>query len=346
MTEWRAVLRRNMRCTRLWSALLGGAMVGVLVLYALYLALWRDASGPDFGELIARIGLGMFVTTSVVYSVDLALAIIGWGWIIGTLSRNWQWFQHMRIYCVTAITRRLPGTVWYMLGRIVLYERLQVARSVTALAGGVEFAAIILGGLLVALVTWPIVLSGRGINPLWFLLGLIPGGLILNPITLRRVLNRLNPQSAALDVRYRHLLGWVFLYAGIWCGGGVILFVLTTTIHPLPLALLPAMIGVWATAGLVATLLSFVPLGLGQELTLTALLSAYVGTPEAIVIALLMRGVLTINEALWALIAGLLGLTRLVRYPRVPAVPSADEALSDGKKPEEVYERPRIIPQK
>jgi hypothetical protein len=351
MSDWRDLLRKGWRSKGVRGALIGTLVIGALSVYALYSLFRKDMPGVSLEQMIDRIGVGMFVVAGLVYAGDLALAIVGWGWIIGTLSALWDWPQHIRIYCITAVTRRLPGTMWYMLGRIVMYERLRVARSITAIAGGVEFAATILGGLLVAIITWPIALSGRQINPLWFVAGLLLGCLLLNPAIMRAVVRRVSPQSAPLDLRYRHLFGWMLLYAVVWCGGGGILYVLTNTIHPLPLTILPTLIGIWATSGLVSLLFSFVPFGLGiQELALSALLGPYVGGPEAIVIALLMRGVLTINEVLWAVIAGLLGLTRLLRSAQDKQIVTSASmkaiGLSDGKNPEELYERAPVIPPK
>lgn len=316
MNCWQIRLHRILRKKQFWSTLAGVVIVGFLSLYAFYIVLWKDSSSTSFYELIARIGLGMFLVTSAVYLIVLSMAISGWVWIVGTLSGNWQWFRHIQIYCATTITRRIPGSVWYLFGRIVLYERLHVSRSLTAIASGLEFSMIILGGLLVVAVTWPIALNQQTINPLWLIASLITGILLLNPLTLRVIIRRINHHGQKLDLNYCHLLAWVVLYAGVWCGGGCILFVLTTTVHPVSWNMLPVSIGVWAMVGLVATLLSFVPLGVGQELTLTALLSPYVGTPEALVIALLMRGVLTINEFVWAIIVALPGLREFVQVLR------------------------------
>ena len=351
MSGWRGVLRKGWSSKSVRGALIGAIVIGGLSAYALYSLLRRDAPGAYFGQMLDRIGIGMFLAASLVYAGDLALAIVGWSLIVGTLGELWNWRQHFRIYCITAITRPLPGTMWYMLGRIFMYERLRVPRSITVIAGGLELATTILGGLLVAVVTWPIALSGHEINPAWFVAGLLLGALLLNPSILRVLIRRVSPQSTPLDLRYRQLFGWMLLYAVVWCGGGGILFVLATTIHPLPLTMLVTVIGIWSTSGLVSLLFSFVPFGLGvQELALSALLAPYVGGGEAIVIALLMRGVLTINEAMWALIAGLLGLTGLLgpsQDKQTVNLESMDEIiLSDGKKSEELYETASVIPPK
>jgi hypothetical protein len=350
MIVWRDRLRTMLRTQRFWSMVLSMTVLSSLCVYLLMTVFRDDTSVPTWDELLARISPAMFLTTGLIYTVILTLAVIGWGWIIGMLSGNWQWSQHARIYCLTTITRRIPGTIWYLVGRIVMYERLQVPRSLTAIATGLEFAAIVLGGLLVAVITWPFVFNRYDISPLWFVGGLMVGVLLFNPVILRTVIRRLHPQSETLSLCYRSMMGWILLYAGIWVGGGVILFVLTRTVHPTSGTMLPVIIGIWATAGVVATLLSFIPMGLGQELTLTALLSPFVGPAEAIIIALFMRGVLTLNEVVWAIIAGLVGLRELSDlfqngpYGRI-AVNGRPEH-SDAKKPEEVYDCASILPHK
>jgi hypothetical protein len=350
MIVWRDRLRTTLRTQRFWSMVLSMTVLSSLCIYLLMTVFRDDTSVPAWDELLARISPTMFLTTSLLYAVILTLAVIGWGWIIGMVSGNWQWGRHARIYCLTTITRRIPGTIWYLIGRIVMYERLQVPRSLTAIASGLEFAAIVLGGLLVAVITWPFVLNRYDISPLWFVGGLMLGVILFNPVILRMIIRRLHPQSGMLSLHYRSMMGWIFLYAGIWSGGGVILFVLTRTVHPTPVTMLPVIIGVWATAGVVATLLSFVPMGLGQELTLTALLSPFVGPAEAIIIALFMRGVLTLNEVVWAIIAGLTGLSELSELlhtgRRGRTGDNGLPAQTDAQKPEEVYDCASILPHK
>ncbi|HEU5014463.1 MAG TPA: YbhN family protein [Roseiflexaceae bacterium] len=351
MSSWSERLRRMMRRKRFWGALIAMFVVSALSVYALHGVL-RSGGEIDFWQVIARIDARMFLFSSLVYAVALALAVVGWGWIISALSGVWNWPQHIRIYCITAITRRLPGTMWYILGRVVMYERLGVGRALVAVGGGLEYAMILTSGLLVALLMWPLALPGQSISPLWLVGGLLLGCAALHPRTLRAVVRRLSPNSAPLHIRYRDLLGWALVYAGVWCFGGGVLYVLATTIHPLTLAALPVIIGIWATAGIVTSFTTFIPFGLGvQELTLTALLGNMVGSPaEALVVALLMRFILTINEVLWALVAGLVGFAATLRTPQdeqtVRSTPDQATSLSNEQKPDEVYKITRLLPRK
>src|SRR5262249_33121915 len=149
----------------LWGGLAGLLILSLLIAYALYSLRRGGTAGPNtFYDLIEHIGFGTFITTGLLYASILMPAIIAWGWIVGVVSGVWSWSYHFRIYCVTTITKRLPGSFWYMFGRVFMYERLGVSRSQTIIAGGLEYALIILGGLLVSVVTWPLALSSQALN--------------------------------------------------------------------------------------------------------------------------------------------------------------------------------------
>jgi uncharacterized membrane protein YbhN (UPF0104 family) len=305
-----------------WRTWLGLLLLLGLLSYALLMIFWRELPEMNLRELFGRISAADAALAFGVYSLDLALAIAGWVLIQGMLSGYWHPLDHFRIYTLTTMTRRLPGSFWYILGRVVLYERLGVARGVTAVAGGFEYAATILGGVLVALVTWPLVLGGQGVSPLWPLLLLLACAALLNPPMVRWAVRKLSPDHHTPAVRYRHLVAWVLLYALVWSVGGLLLFVVIGALRPLPLAQLPAIVGVWAASGLASMLIfNFVPLGLGvTEITLAALLSPYIAADEALFAALLMRALLTLSELGYGLVGALLSLPELLR-PVAPSPP-------------------------
>ncbi|GAB4430981.1 MAG: hypothetical protein OHK0015_16840 [Chloroflexi bacterium OHK40] len=345
MSSLRARLRARLWGPGAWRAWLGMALFLALFGYALFAILWRELPRLDLRELFSRVSAGDVALALVVYSADLALAIGGWAIILGVLSGLWHPLDHFRIYTLTAITRRLPGTFWYLLGRVVLYERLGIARAITAVAGAFEFAATALGGVLVAIVTWPLALASQQISPAWLAVPVLLCAALLNPPAVRGIVRRLSPDHHTPPVSYRTLLAWVLLYALVWAVGGVLLFVTVRAIHPLPAAHLPAMIGVWSAAGLVSMLLgSFVPFGLGvTEVTLATLLTPFMPASEALFVALLMRALLTLCELGYGLVGGLLCLPDLLR--RSP-VPDEGRPLVDAEKPDEVAGAGAVVPPK
>jgi hypothetical protein len=323
-----AVLARKRR------GLIGSLLVMALFATAVYAIFWRELPQIDVFELLRRIGPDDLLRATVVYTIDLALAIAGWVLVFGTLSGVWHLGHHLRIYTITAVTKRLPGTFWYMLGRVVMYERLGVARNLTLLVGGLELGLVTVGGLLVVVVTFPLVLNNSGVSPLLLVAMLAVGAALMSPPVVRALMRRFYPAFDPQTIGYRHLVAWILLYALVWSVGGGILFVLVDAIKATPLSMLPTIIGIWATSGVLMTVLNFLPLSLGaHEITLAGLLSLVVDPGEALVIALLMRAVLTANEVLWALIGVLLGLTPWARIPADAATPiesSEAEALSSS----------------
>src|SRR5581483_2357893 len=135
------------------------------------------------------------------------------------------------------------------------------------------------------------------------------------------------------------MAGWTLQYALVWCAGGAMLFVLANMLHPMPLAMLPTIIGVWSTSGVIAFLSSFMPFSLGvTELSITVMLSGYMTTAEGLLIALLMRVVLVFNEVIWGLGVGLIGLlypgTTLPNEQSFTKPLDSEGLLPDAEKPE------------
>jgi hypothetical protein len=335
-------LVQRLRKKNLWNLTIGLTLFSILAVYTFAVIIWRDLPDMNIQELLLRIGPLDLIGAFAIYTIALLVAIGAWIVIHGTLSGYWNTYQHVRIYCLTTVTRRLPGTFWYVLGRIVMYEYYGVRRSITAIAGGIEFAATVLGGLLVAVVTWPLLMSTQMLDPIWLFLPLLIGGAILNPPVVRVLVRRLSPGQDISHIRYRFILGAILLLAAVWIIGGLLLFVLTNAIHPLPLSMLPGVIGAWSIAGVAATtIFSFLPFGLGAtEITLATVLSPFLPIGEALIVALLMRALLTICELLYGLIA--LGLS----VPLLKHI--VDQANTTDTTPPEAgnYEPEPVLPQK
>jgi uncharacterized membrane protein YbhN (UPF0104 family) len=341
----RARVLARLRGPGAWRAWLGLVVLGALTAYALYRLFQYDLRSIDVGELLSRIALLDIGLASAVYVAALALAVVGWGLILGTLSGYWAWLDHARIYCATQATRRLPGTYWYVLGRVVMYERLGVARGVTALAGGLELASTCIGGLVLLLLTWPLVLGVRNFNPAWFVLGLAVLIALLNPPAVRWMVRKLSPHSPA--VRYRHILLWSLVHTLVWALGGAILYVLAAAVDPsITPAALPAIVGVWVTTGIASiTLFSFLPFGFGAtEVTIASLLGGLLPPAEAIFVAFAMRALLTICELLFGLGGLLVWLPDLRRRGGTGDQP--ERSLSDAENLEGVFEPGAVVPRK
>jgi uncharacterized membrane protein YbhN (UPF0104 family) len=331
-----------------WRAWGGLMLLLLLVAYLIYIFTRSGLPEIDVRALLAEITLRDLALAALLYGITLVFAVVGWALIMGTLSGYRGMFEHARIYILTSVTRRLPGTFWYMLGRVVLYERLGIARGLTAVASGLEFAAMVLGGLLVTLLSWPLVFGAQNLNPAVLLIPLLACAVLLNPPLVRALIRRFGRAAGTPPVRYRQMLLWVAVYAVIWCVGGVLLFVLVRAVAPVPLSTLPVIIGVWATAGVAAVLFfSFLPFGLGAaEVTTAALLSPFVAPDEALFVALALRVILTICELGYGLLGGLLYLPDLLARRGPFAPPPELDPHQEAVQPEEVAVRAAGIPPK
>jgi len=241
----------------------------------------------------------------IFYTFDLTLAVLGWSLIVNKLAGFSNLRKNLKIYCYSNIARRLPGTVWHIVGRAYLYEQQGIAKSVISIGSLLEMVLIILSGVFTYFLFLPFLSPISALrNPLPLVAILLLGLLLIHPVTLRAILKRFARAKAPYDLRYRDTLAWLGIYIMVWTVGGLVLYSAINVFYPLPLTQLPGVIGAWTLSGVAASLVFLIPGGLGiRELTLSFFLSHYIPTPLAIVVALGMRVGLTVYEAFWAAVA-------------------------------------------
>jgi len=283
-----------------WSTALGLGIVLLLVGYAGF-SVYRDS--PTLLEYLADVNPWGIALSLPVYSVALGLAIWGWSAIVGRLTGVSDLGKHARVYCYTNLAKRVPGVLWYVLGRIYFYNEEKADGIAVSVASLIEMVLIILSGFVTYLLVGAGASGSKGLS-IWLPVGVLLGLIVIHPRVLRLTLGRIRQAEALTTLRYRELLAWLCLYVGVWIVGGLTLYCVLYSIHPLSLAHVPAIIGAWSLSGAIASLVIFLPSGLGlREITLTAMLSPFVPGPIAVVISLLMRLLLTLYEVLWVLIA-------------------------------------------
>lgn len=243
-----------------------------------------------------------FIFVIAIYLVALLLAVINWTVIIRAFESNISWWDHIQIYLATMVSRRLPGTIWYVGGRMVLYKRLGVSSVVTASASGVEFVVGFVADCILAAIFLPF---GLGLSNYWIIpLGLVAGlGLIMiHPKVLSWILAKLK-RPLVTQVRFTQIIGWLILRILLVLTGGVMIFQTVRIFYPMSWSLLLVVLGARALSGAAGMLTFFLPSSMGaSELTLIVLLTTVVPTSLAAVIALFVR----IYTSLFELIFGLI----------------------------------------
>jgi hypothetical protein len=261
---------------------------------------WDDLIAYDW-----RIDYRQALLAFLCYSVALGFAVLGWTLIMRHLTPLTSPSKHLKYYAYTNLLKRLPAPLLNIFGRVYFYEQEGIGHSLMVTISLLEWAVIILSGLLVYLVTAPFIpLPPIWRSPLIPASMLILGALLLRPKTLRAVLRLFGQEDAPIAFGYGDLVVWLAVYCMVWIVGGLVLFVGINSIYRLPVARLPAVIGIWIASGLVPTLMLITPVGLGlKELTLSLLLGTLMPSPLAIIVALLMRVGLILFEIAWGLVA-------------------------------------------
>ncbi len=246
------------------------------------------------------------LASSAIYPVSFLLIASVWSLVISRLGGFSDYFRNLQIYCYSGLTKYIPGTFWYVLGRAYFYEKEGIAKSLTALGSLWELALAAFSGLAVYLCL--MMYSGQvHTGPLnYLLLLLVPlGFVVLYPSGSSAALKYfLKKRAGNISlIRSRDALAWIALYALAWLLGGLAFYLQVNMIFPVPLARLPAVASFLVISGVISQLAFFIPAGLGiREVSLSLLLSAYVPFGIAVVIALVFRLWMTLSEVFWTLV--------------------------------------------
>ena len=239
-----------------------------------------------------------------IYTLDLLLAVLGWSIIMRQLGNQFAFREHIRIFCMTRVAGRIPGAPWHVVGRVALYKQLGVNGRVTGVASGLEMILIIVSGIITsALIGFSLPENMRHYL-VWMGLVLVIGLGLMHPAVVRKVLQWLGHTQESVHLGYQEMLLLLGVYILTWGVGGCVLYMIILALYPLPWTLLPGVIGAWALSGAVASLLSLSPTSFGiKEIALSLLLSLFIPTALAVVIAILIRLYLTAAEFAWAIVA-------------------------------------------
>ena len=274
LRSWNAVDTASLK----WNWLgLGAAMAALLILQNLYLADW----------MILLRGMGL------------------------SLSRR----RAFAVFHQSLVARFVPGNIWHVIGRTYMTAADGLPPALVIGSMAVENALLLITSVVVFGVTFPFWGSPDQSRALWYLAVIPPICLVVYPPVLNRLLNlglaALGKPAVELTLCYRAALAAAALHIFARAVGGVALFLIVTSVHPMSVARgLPAVIGIHALSYAIGFASFITPSGLGvREAASAYLLSSYMPLPTAVVISLLARFMWTISEVTNA------GLAVLVRGP-------------------------------
>jgi glycosyltransferase 2 family protein len=277
-----------------------GAALGIALVIGLGFLVYRERYA--LGNYLAAAKPSQLLSVVGWYTIDLMIYFAVWVAILQKLGGRTDIMNHFRIFCLANAARRLPGTLWYVGSRALLYKQANVPAKTVVIASGIEVVVIWCSGILAALplvfVTRPEYVWPWSVAALGFLVA------ILNPKALRWALLRASPEWQTGSVGLLHVYLWILGDAIGWFVGGMFLFAILTVYQSLSLTAIPSSIGAWTIAGTISMLVFFLPSNFGiTEVTLVALLSGLVPTAIAVLAALSARILATLLDLVWGGVA-------------------------------------------
>lgn len=239
------------------------------------------------------------VLAFLVYCSILGLTVFTWARIIEQFGPKIRFPIHFRAFCISALGKRLPGTLWYIAWRSQMYQRVFSIKAITV-ASGVEMAIIVIAASIVSIFFSISHLLYTGINLVLIVSLLLLSLLLIHPRLIAFVLQRLKVNAE--EFRYSDLLKWIAIYLAIWVLNGVLLYAISNMFFRSPIIDLPHFISTTAMTGVLSRLLLFSPSMFGfTEVSISLLLSRIMPAPFAVVVAISFRIIVIAFELIWAL---------------------------------------------
>jgi hypothetical protein len=285
-------------------------VVSLMLLVSLGVVLWTIAR--DWYNLITydwHFEWMYLALSSGTYIGSLVLAVIAWSMVMHALDAPLEWKQHGRFFLYSWIARRLPTAAPFVASRVLLYEQAGVARRLTLMGMLWEHILLIASGGVLVVLLFPFTpLLGENI-PLLPVACIAVMSVVLAArpqllvMLLNRILRRWKQQTISDFLGAAATLGVFVLHVGVWLTGGLILFLLVRSVYMIEWTALPVLLQIWVTSGLVGYLSFLIPVGLNlRDVSMVVLLTLIVPLSVAVIIALLVRLWITINELFWVLV--------------------------------------------
>ena len=251
---------------------------------------------------LATADYSQFLVVVLIYLVALFFAVANWAAVMHAFESGISFWMHAKIYLVSMVSKRLPGTIWYVGGRMLFYKKLGVPSVKTASASGVEYIISFVADALLAAIFIPL---GLNLSKIWLIplaLVAVAGLFVLRPKTMEKIMIKLN-QPLAQPVSMSQVIGWLLLRMALVLTGGIMIFFTIRIFTPLGFDSLLFVLGARALSGAAGMLTFFLPSSMGaSDLTLLAMLSTMIPTSLSTVIALLVRIYTTLFELIFGLV--------------------------------------------
>lgn len=306
-----------MSLVRRWLTVKVMTVVLVLIVTGLLVSL----AVRNWDELVAfpwRLHPGYLLLTMLLHSAGLGVTFLIWHLMIRRLGGFGDWRANLRYYYVSTLAKRIPTSVPFVSGRLVMYRQVGVPASIVLNCIALETLLVGIGGVITLVALWPF---ARGLPWQLFLVFAVPSILIISLLLLRpavffqltnQVLRRLGRPSLERFPESKDIILWTSLYVLPWITTGASFYCAPRAFSMVsgPDLLQATII---STVSMLISLGSLIlPAGFGlKEVSSTLLLAPWIPLTAASVIVIVYRITHTVDEIIFALIA--LAATRDLR---------------------------------
>jgi hypothetical protein len=290
----------------------GGLVLGIGLVAVISIVLGR-AVYQEWDTLKTfrwQLNIGYLLLASIFHSLALGATFVAWHLMVRRLGQFSDIRTNAHIYYLSTLAKRVPIAVWYIGGRLVMYQRENVSRSAVLNAIALESLLIGGAGVLIYLVLQPfyayaspdvawVVVGAAGVAAL---ICLIQPRFLLDLTNV--VLQRFNRNPIQAELSRQDLLLWIGIYLVPTPLAGVSLYFLIQAITTGIEADLVSLIGVATLSMLVGLVSMLLPAGFGlKELAMAALLATWMPLSVGVVVAIGFRILSTFDDLLWAAVA-------------------------------------------
>jgi len=295
---WSSKKPKRSKLWRWLSFLLTIAMIAYLV-YAF------TQGGLRLDQIDWKAYGGAVLAVLGIYLLSLIIQFYVWARII-SFHRKVSW-QDVDIYARMILMRSLPGGAWHWVGRISMYSSgTEVSTRVVVLGNFLEWVLFTLSGAGIFFVTLP--LPGLG----------FPLAALTFGATLALAIGW-QPATRKWTIRLAEGSLWMALYSMAWFLAAAILYLIVQAVAgPGQLNGWEAL-KAWSLTGSLGMLITMLPSSLGvREITLVWMLQARLTPSVALLIALMLRIIYTLADAIWGMAGWLMSYLILRKRPPAP----------------------------
>lgn len=298
--KWFATTLSQKKVWRIFYVLIILVSLGFIA-YAIYKN-WNELQRQRW-----EINYTYLLLSIVLYPLGMLPTVAAWHKLLEALGVRLTFVKNLRIYALSSLPRHIPGLLWYVSSRTVLYQEEGIAAGLILAATAIEVVLLALTGFLSSTLfllhggeIFQEYVSLKFVIPIALLIVLIMvfSTPLINKIS-RYLVNRWRLEQS-INIQRKSLiacLAWMFI---AWIGGGLLLFLLVRSVTPLGWEFYPIMVGAWGMASGIGLTIGIAISGMGlREVTLGALLSLVVHPLTAVVATVAFRLVLTVGEFLW-----------------------------------------------